>query len=348
MWYLLRDDFWVQWINVFVFARQVHSADSDLVNVRIFQHLIALLHSQVCIKNRHCEEVSPRRALERSCDFDHPVDHFSAILLANIMLFQRRFSSDCVALHEIFVDLLEQSQLEVLPLLRRRLLRAHETLLALLTRPHRASIARSRHIFHANDVLFHGVYRFTLFLVVARSGRDRTSCLGCCSSFGPLRILPTGCCIYSKHLAITTWLSSHHHILNRTAAIIHVLLAQLWRFSSSYILTRGRSCRCLHHHLLLKLRRRLLVLFLGRCVQTTMYLDWLPLRSLNNRMARSFLWPVLGTHAWLRLYSSVRAGISVWNLDLLTSILRTSLSHHSMSRRTVAPLSTVLHHDGSI
>ena len=260
MWYLLWDYFWVQRVNVFVFACQVHCTNSDLMNIRIFQNLITLLHSKVCIENRYCEEVSSSRALERSCDFNHPVDHFSAILLAYIMLLQRRFSNHWVSLHEIFVYFLEKSQLKVFLFFRGRLLCAHETLLSLLACSNRPSISSPCHIFDSNNVLLHWIYDFALFLIISRSGRNGTSCLSC--TFGHLMIFSTGCSIYSEDLTITTLLSSHCHILNRTA-VFHVLV-QFWRFSS-YIQTRGHSSRCLHHHLLLKLWW-LLVHFLGRCV----------------------------------------------------------------------------------
>ena len=71
------------------------------------------------------------------------------------MRVKRRFSRNRVTCDEILVNFTEQSQLEVLFLLRRRLLRAPKTLVPLISRSYRSSIAASCDVFNSDDMLLH-------------------------------------------------------------------------------------------------------------------------------------------------------------------------------------------------
>ena len=145
----------MQRVDVLILARQVHCPDSHLMHVRVLKHFLPLHAAKVVVKDCNCEEVGPRRALERRRHFDHPINHLGAVLFANIVRVKRRFSSYRVACYKVFVNFNEQSQLVVLFLLRCRLLRAHKTLVPLFSRSYRPSIAASCDIFDSDDVLFH-------------------------------------------------------------------------------------------------------------------------------------------------------------------------------------------------
>ena len=188
-------------------------------------------------------------------------------------------------------------------------------------------------------MLFHWIVNFVEFFIVSWSRRNCPSCLSC--TFLCLIVISSWCSINSKYFAVTTLLGCLHHIFIG-AAVLYKKLGL-----SADIQTRRSCCRLHHLHLLLLLRYFLIVILSWR-VQTPVNLDWLSLCSLDNRVARSFLWSVLGTHARLCLDSSMRAAISVWNLNLLVSVLGASLSHNTMSCRAMTPLCPILHDNRSI
>ena len=82
----------MQRIYIFVLACQVHCAHSYLMDIGVLHDSFALLHSDVAIEDCYGEEVSPCGTFEGSRDFDHPIDHLGAILLANIVRVKWRIS----------------------------------------------------------------------------------------------------------------------------------------------------------------------------------------------------------------------------------------------------------------
>ena len=194
------------------------------------------------------------------------------------------------------------------------MLRAAKTLVPLFSSPDRASIAASRDIFNSNNVLLHGIY-ITEFFIVSRSGGN--GALG--STF--IRVISTFSCINSIGYFILTTLFGLDILLGIATTVLDVHV----RRNSTHILPGSSRCR-LH----------LRVIVLSLYVQAIMNLNRLAFCSLDNRMARSFLRSILGTHVRLRLDGAVRAAVRMRDLNLLVPILRASLPRHSMSSGSVA------------
>jgi hypothetical protein len=55
------------------------------MNMRVFHLFNALLSAKILIKDSDGQEVGADRALERSRDLNHPVDHLGAVLFANVV-----------------------------------------------------------------------------------------------------------------------------------------------------------------------------------------------------------------------------------------------------------------------
>ena len=106
----------MQRVDIFVLARQVHHSDTHLVNIRVLEHFFALLHSKVGIKDGNGKEVSPCRALEGCRYFNHPVDHFGPVFLANLVFVEGRWL-DFVLGDQVLVDLSVEGEIEVFTLL---------------------------------------------------------------------------------------------------------------------------------------------------------------------------------------------------------------------------------------
>ena len=55
------------------------------MNMRVFHLFDALLSAKILIKDSDGQEVGADRALERSRDLNHPVDHLGAVLFADVV-----------------------------------------------------------------------------------------------------------------------------------------------------------------------------------------------------------------------------------------------------------------------
>lgn len=100
------------------------------MHVRIFHDFDTLLCSKVLIEEGNGEEISPNSTLEGCSYLYHPIDHFSPVLLANLVLAERghlKFISG----HQVLMYLLEQGQLEVFTFIWGRMLCAYEALTSL-------------------------------------------------------------------------------------------------------------------------------------------------------------------------------------------------------------------------
>ena len=91
VWDLLRDDPGVKRVDVLIFGGEVHGSNANSVDVWILHDFNALLGSEVLIEESNREEISPNSTLERCCNFDHPINHFSPVLLANFVLAERKY-----------------------------------------------------------------------------------------------------------------------------------------------------------------------------------------------------------------------------------------------------------------
>lgn len=81
----LRDDLRVQRVDVLVLRSKVHRANADLMHIRVLQDFLALHGAEVVVKDGHGKEVRPDGALEGGSDFNHPVHHLRAVLLADVV-----------------------------------------------------------------------------------------------------------------------------------------------------------------------------------------------------------------------------------------------------------------------
>ena len=86
------------------------------------------------------------------------------------------------------------------------------------------------------------------------------------------------------------------------------------------------------------------IVVLRICIQAVMNLNRLAFCTLDNCMARSFLWSICGTHARLCLDGALRSSVQLGNLDMLVPVLRASLPCNSVACSPVPTLSTILHH----
>ena len=131
-------------VDILVLRRKIHGANADLMDIRVLHDLLALLHAKVSVKDCNGKEVCARRALERSGHLNHPVDHFGAVFFAHIMSIQRGRSWDSFILSDkVLVDFCEKCELEIFRLRWGGLLRATKTLVTLLRRFNRSSLACS-------------------------------------------------------------------------------------------------------------------------------------------------------------------------------------------------------------
>ena len=100
------------------------------MDVWIFHDFNALLGSQVLIEESNCEEIGPNSTLEGCCYFNHPIDHFGPVLLANLM-FGKRGYLDIVSGHQVLMYLREQGEVKVFSLVWGWMLCANEALASL-------------------------------------------------------------------------------------------------------------------------------------------------------------------------------------------------------------------------
>ena len=172
---LLRDDLGVQRVDVLVLRSEVHCANADLMHIRVLHDFLALHGAEVVVKDGHSEEVRPDGALEGGSDFNHPVYHLCAILLADVVGVQGARVWSLIESHQILMDLREERQLIVFFLLWRGLLGAAQALISLLLCIDRACVTGSAtHILHLDDS--HGVVVILEeLLVVAGAARDVTT-----------------------------------------------------------------------------------------------------------------------------------------------------------------------------
>ena len=86
------------------------------MHVGIFHHFDTLLGSEVLVEESNCKEIGPNSTLEGCCYFNHPVDHFGPVFLANLVFVEGRWL-DFVLGNQVLVDLGVEGEIEVFTLL---------------------------------------------------------------------------------------------------------------------------------------------------------------------------------------------------------------------------------------
>ena len=153
---LLGDDLGVQRVDVLVLRSEIHCSNSNLMHIRVLHDFLALHGAEVVVKDGHSKEIRPDGALEGGSDFNHPVHHLRAILLADVVSVQGARLWSLIQCHQILMDLREERQLVVFFLLGCGLLGAAQALISLLLRVDRACVTGSAtHVLHLDDS--HGV-----------------------------------------------------------------------------------------------------------------------------------------------------------------------------------------------
>jgi hypothetical protein len=111
---LVRDNFRVERVDVFVLRGQVHGGDAETVDVLVGEHLEALVAAgcHVLVEQHGRQEISTGGAFERGAHLHHPVSHFGPVLLGHVVPLQRVLHEGFVVggtlegriLHDLFLD----------------------------------------------------------------------------------------------------------------------------------------------------------------------------------------------------------------------------------------------------
>ena len=82
----VRDNFGVKGEDVLVLRGEVHGSDADAVHILVLENCAPMSQTgQILVEDRHRQEVSPSRALERSAHFHHPVRHLGPVLFRDLV-----------------------------------------------------------------------------------------------------------------------------------------------------------------------------------------------------------------------------------------------------------------------
>ena len=130
VWDLLRDDTGVERVDVLVFWGEVHCSNSNSVYIWIFHDFDTLLGSEVLIEECNGEEIGANSTLEGCSNLNHPVDHLSPVLLANLV-FAERGHLEFISGYQVLMYLLEQGELEVFTFIWGRMFCAYKALTSL-------------------------------------------------------------------------------------------------------------------------------------------------------------------------------------------------------------------------